>query len=82
MKNGTMKTLATMLISLMLALCAANLFADGPYDEDYVPRVGATPIPGSEQSIKKPSYTVMITDGWVYVGDADGETLHQSHRDE
>ena len=79
MKNGTMKTLATMLISLMLALCAANLFADGPYDEDYNPRVGATPIPGSEQSIKQPSYTasytVTIIDGVVYVSDADGETF-------
>jgi hypothetical protein len=41
-------------IIMLLALCAANLFADGPYDEDYVPRVGATPAPpGSGGSVKR-----------------------------
>ena len=41
-------------IIMLLALCAANLFADGPYDQDYVPRVGATPAPpGSGGSVKR-----------------------------
>lgn len=60
-----------LLITATLALCAASLFADGPYDEDYVPRVGATPTPGSGGSAKKPSYTVVIADGFVYVCDGD-----------
>jgi hypothetical protein len=70
-----MKIQTHLIITALLALCATNLFASGPYDDDYNPRIGATPAPGSGKPSYTVSYTVMITDGWISVGDADGETF-------